>query len=1445
MLQRQYPLDRHLREECLQWRTWTTSRFCGELRKAVPDTAVARPNSASGFNELIAKLPVNFDLEDPAFELALDERLQAICANFPDKTKEMELVATKLLISRLPDQPINWQSILYRDLNNRKVTEINTVSDFRFIWLAQLECLRNKAQDMRDIGWTLIGSDNTKQVPDKVLRKRHTPPSDDQPKSKKPAITVDTVICTGCGRANHMLENCHFKETKFFNATDQPYKQSNAYIQLRQQYPTATVAPSKATEVKLLKSPTRYGDYSASNKKSKKQKGIIVPDSVYFAMITNNNLNTDYISVAVSHVSQSLELPTNEIKTLLDTGSLAGDFIARRCVLNLKLESLIVTSKKRIVCSGLDNKCYDISNSLALHVFYFSEKLNKIAHFDINAIVLDSSPLDLIIGRNTLRQYQLFDQLPSQLTLQPIDSASQGLAGIIPDKVADDCGCNSCVGSQPSLETQDIYLQTKVNDITATKPQHYLASLVTQSETLAKIATAADDELDDHETSTFAPWLPTIASDPIASLHIAGDEDLQSKIRSLCLDFVDIFSNELPSAPAKIPPFDLVVDDSKWKTPKNRTPPRPQSTSNHADIVRQIKVLEEQGIIEKSQSAYYSQVLMVPKPDGSKRLCVDYRSLNDCTTDASWPIPNIPEMFRRIASQKPTIFGLMDLTQGYHQAPLTQSAKIYTAFILFCGVYQFTRLPFGLKRAPSYFQQTMATVVLAQLLYFICEVYLDDVNVFGTSTTEFIDRLKQVFERFRFHKIYLKASKCYLGYSELNYLGKIITHEGLKMSNSKIQSVIDFPTPTLSKHLKSFLGIANYFRDFVRNHSSIVKPLHSLLQNYNKTKKIVWTVETLNAFTDIKTEISNCTTMHFLTDIDPITLHTDASDYGVGGYLFQTIDAKEIPVAFVSKSLSVTQLRWNVIQKEAFAIFHCITFLESLLRDREFTIRTDHRNLLFIHQNSNPMITRWFMAISQFSYKIEFISGVDNGIADSMSRLCRNNMLDSPVEYTPHEILSANIIEKFKLTAYQYRTIAALHNSNVGHFGVDRTMKRLLDVKQQWQFQRQHVKWFIDHCPCCQKMSMLKIPIHAHGFTTSTYTPMECLNIDFVGPFPDGGYILVIIDTFTRWVELFHTIDATASSAAKCLFQHFGRFGSPYQLRSDNGPHFIADLITEFLSLVGVQHCLTLAYSKQENSIVERMNKEINRHLRTLTYENVSLENYKESLPFVQRILNSNYSDRLKISASQLLFGNMLNLDRGIFLPKEEQIPSVKPLSKYASRLLNMQTNLLNASAKELLRTDLLHQTSTEQFQHKDFIVDSYVLVHYRTGAPPSRLHTFWRGPMRVISGSNSRYKLLDLVTHKEKVYHTSDMKPFLYDSTVTDPLDVARRDHMEFFVESVIDMKGDTNSKKSLEFLVKWLNYDAKDNTWIPYADLRDNQHLHDYLNSKDLRRLIPKKFL
>ena len=1080
-----------------------------------------------------------------------------------------------------------------------------------------------------------------------------------------------------------------------------------------------------------------------------------------------------------------------------------------------------------------------------MFVSYFNEFLNNYDVFEINAIILNSSPVDLIIGRQTIIKNDLFRKIPSQLSYKAT------LTALITDNNMSECAHISCdcqskgASRTPGNIPKGYSPLSPTENPTVSQTHGLMASLILESEMLLGVPLPDEDDIDQEKTDVFSPWLPKFDdTDVLSQLNISGDSDLQNKIRTLCAEFRDIFTNELPETPANIPPFNLIVDLEKWNKPANRQPPRKQSFPKQQELIKTLKTLQSQGIIENSTAQYYSQVLMVPKPDGSCRMCIDYRALNECTPDASWPIPNISEMLRRIGSQKPKIFGVMDLTQGYHQAPLTLSARIYTAFIAFSGIYQFTRLPFGPKRAPSYFQETMASIVLAGLIYTICEMYIDDCNVFADNTDEFVSRLRLIFLRFRKYHLFLKAKKCFFGYKELDFVGKVISEEGLKMSRTKIQSVLDFPIPIVSKQLKSFLGTVNYFRDFIRNQSSMVKPLHDLISNYQKGKKIEWNTEAVTAFHEVKLQVSKCTTMHFLSDTAPISLHTDASDYGVGGYLFQTVDGKDQPVAFVSKSLSKAQLRWSVIQKEAYGIYYSCIYLQSLLRDRQFTIRTDHRNLLFITQASNPMIVRWYMALSEFSFKIEFISGVENNIADSMSRLCRNNMVDAPSEYSEEYILSSSIIEKFKLTTDQYEKIGKVHNSEVGHFGLDRTLKRLHNMKLKWEFQRQHVRYFIDHCPCCQKMSMLKIPIHAHNFTTSTYTPMECLNIDFIGPFPDEGYILVIVDTFTRWVELYDTVDATAKSAAECLIKHFGRFGAPHQLRSDNGPHFIADLIREFLALVGTRHCLTLAYSKEENALVERYNKEINRHLRALTYENLSLTDYKIALPFVQRILNSNHSDRLKISASQMLFGNLLKLDRGIFLPIAERPPQSEPLSAYASKLLQIQDSLLKASAKELLRTDLLHLSNKEQHIHKEYPIDSHVLVHYRTGLPPTRLHTFWQGPMRVVRGENSRYTLMDLISGKEKDYHVSDMKPFVFDPAIVDPLDVARRDVLEFFIEKILNHRGNLKLRKDIEFKVKWMNHNDSYDSWEPYANLRDTEQLHVYLREKNLHQLIPAKF-
>jgi transposase InsO family protein len=242
------------------------------------------------------------------------------------------------------------------------------------------------------------------------------------------------------------------------------------------------------------------------------------------------------------------------------------------------------------------------------------------------------------------------------------------------------------------------------------------------------------------------------------------------------------------------------------------------------------------------------------------------------------------------------------------------------------------------------------------------------------------------------------------------------------------------------------------------------------------------------------------------------------------------------------------------------------------------------------------MVYRWLVDTQEFDYTFEHIFGKDNPIADGFSRLVANNM---PI--------IAMLLPAAKIPEHLQVLIGKVHNSVSGHHGVERTLCMLTTslssdstvilVNPQTPSLRMHVKQYIVMCPCCQKMSMLKIPIHSHPFTTSRYYPMECLNIDFIGPYPDKSYVLVIIDTFTRWVELFYSAAATAKIAALHLLQHFGRFGAPSQLLSDRGSHFVNEIITEFTTLVGTQQCLTLAYSSQQNSIVERVNKEINRHI--------------------------------------------------------------------------------------------------------------------------------------------------------------------------------------------------------------------------------------------------------
>ena len=309
-----------------------------------------------------------------------------------------------------------------------------------------------------------------------------------------------------------------------------------------------------------------------------------------------------------------------------------------------------------------------------------------------------------------------------------------------------------------------------------------------------------------------------------------------------------------------------------------------------------------------------------------------------------------------------------------------------------------------------------------------------------------------------------------------------------------------------------------------------------------------------------------------------------------------------------------------------------------------------------------------------------------------MSRLCPNLTELAIPSLKPAALASGHPLAALRTVPLasddQLEALYMCHNALVGHGGADRTVAKLISLDHNWQYMRQHVKTFIRHCACCQKMDSVRVPIHVHHYVTSTYTPFEVLNIDYVGPFPDAAYVLVIICVFTRWVELYWCQDATAVWACDCLLQHFGRFGSPSLIRSDRGSHFANDLIKEFLDRTGTPHNLTLAYSKQENAIVERVNKEVNRHLQAFTFDSVDLSKYRAHLPFVQRILNASVHTSTGASPSSLVLGNSVRLDRGILLPFPEVPTTLTPASAKVADMILTQESLLARAATQLREAD-------------------------------------------------------------------------------------------------------------------------------------------------------------
>ena len=345
----------------------------------------------------------------------------------------------------------------------------------------------------------------------------------------------------------------------------------------------------------------------------------------------------------------------------------------------------------------------------------------------------------------------------------------------------------------------------------------------------------------------------------------------------------------------------------------------------------------------------------------------------------------------------------------------------------------------------------------------------------------------------------------------------------------------NIPLPATKGELKKFLGVANYFRSHVKNHSILAQPLQTLLPMYTRTHrnhKIVWTEQMEKYFTDLRDNVANCPKLFFMDDYWRIGMEIDASDYGIGGFLFQVHPETEekIPIQFVSKSLTGPQLRWSTPEKEMYAKFFTVKKLDYVIGNRPFTCYTDHKNNILNKSTGSDKVLRWQLFLQNYDITDVYIKGAENETTDSFSRLCsgprhKNDRIDiahqlsqlcevsdsneyltlleeydlapAATEYlnllkkTEQEDTLAAVAENPTLINDIFNKLSKVHNSQVGHLGIERTLYRLQRLKTLWPAMRRDIKLFIQQCPNCQKMSRLKIPIHTAPFTTATYGLMK------------------------------------------------------------------------------------------------------------------------------------------------------------------------------------------------------------------------------------------------------------------------------------------------------------------------------------------------------------------
>ena len=677
--------------------------------------------------------------------------------------------------------------------------------------------------------------------------------------------------------------------------------------------------------------------------------------------------------------------------------------------------------------------------------------------------------------------------------------------------------------------------------------------------------------------------------------------------------------------------------------------------------------LLEKGLIKESLSPCAIPVILVPKKDGTWRMCIDCRAMNKITIKYRHPIPRLDDMLDELCGS--SVFSKIDLRSGYHQIRMKPGDEWKTAFKTKFGLYEWLVMPFGLTNAPSTFMRLMNHVLKPFINKFVV-VYFDDILVYSKTIEEHVIHLRQVFDVLLQERLFANLKKCSFCVEKVVFLGFVVSANGIEVDEEKVESIKSWPTPTNATEVRSFHGLASFYRRFVKGFSSIASPLTELIK---KDVPFVWGDEQEKSFQALKLMLSSSPLLQLPNFDKAFEIECDASGVGIGGVLMQ--EGK--PLAYFSKKLKGASLRYSTYDKELYALVRVLAHWQHYLWHKEFVIRTDHESLKHLKGQSklNKRHAKWVEFIETFPYVINYKQGKENVVADALSRryflvnaLASKMMgfeslkgfyaMDSDFKETFESLHQGKRVDRFQLidgflfkdgrvcvpmSSWRELFVKEAHSGGLmGHFGVPKTLDILLE-QFYWPKMKHDVERICGQCLDCKQAKSTTRPQGKYTPLPTPSGPWMDISMDFVLGLPrtKRGHdsIFVVVDRFSKMTYFIpcHKCDDASHVASLFVIHVLKLHGVPQTIVSYRDSKFLSHFWKSLWDTVSTKLMFSTSCHPQTDGQTKVVNRTLGNMLRCMIKGTPTT--WEDRLPLIEFAYNRSFHSSIGMSPFEACYG--------------------------------------------------------------------------------------------------------------------------------------------------------------------------------------------------------------